>query len=833
MKKKNTTLTLMLATALVSGALGGAFLVSNQVAAETTTPTAATQSIDSVFEKSAGVEFAPQTMGEGTTATNVAAYKLTNGDSVKLKRNLALKWYEGKDDPAYATVKFSFNNEDFTKITLSMDTASAWATVEGKTTNVIEFVKSVDGTLTAYVNPTWGEDGSLTNGAKGQVITNKTGELTLQLKATDVDGEFLVAVTENGATADFDKLNAFTNIGANYAKYLAKNDYPLSFTATTPADKTATVCIYEINGQKFTGITEVDGVYKVSDSAAPVLVVNETFDGFLIGTKFTLNESDDDYKVIDVLQDSNLTTKVKAYQYKPALGEGQTIETGKEKEAYFDLKTSTTFYETSYKKGAEGSGDWTTVYSETGGEEYLSIFFELSDDTYNQTTGTNQKATYFLSWYATESAAEVKPEVVLNETLKTAPAGGEWIYLNRKESAPYYKLPGENATQEEIDAFNTAKTNFLAALQKQASTKYAGSNEDLQIPSVKWLMDDNNGYRAMQFTISYYTPTSTTGSPASLTSKDFDELEIPVEAEGWYEFKIFASDATGNKMQHTLEDEDEPVDITVSNVWDMEDIPSFAFEIKDQGLKVEEPAASKLKSTEILDKTYKLSSSDMKVVGATNLKKAYKLYRIDGTKFNGFQSSALTKIKYEDLAAKLKSNIDNGKINKENAHAEYLKAYAELMVEQLGLETADVENVLKCFIPVSEQGDTINDSKGDFEKFEWNPTAVSFKTAEEGEYLILADFWEGDRPESRAAAYKIVVVESKGYQVQGEDNWFEDNIVSVILFAIAGVMLILIVILLMVKPSDETLEDVEAKAAKKAKKSKKAKKEKTEPKDNE
>ena len=81
-------------------------------------------------------------------------------------------------------------------------------------------------------------------------------------------------------------------------------------------------------------------------------------------------------------------------------------------------------------------------------------------------------------------------------------------------------------------------------------------------------------------------------------------------------------------------------------------------------------------------------------------------------------------------------------------------------------------------------------------------------------------------PTYRAGAYKLIVVESKAYSVTGEDNWLEDNIVSVILFAIAGVMLILIIILLMVKPSDETLEDVDAKAEKKAKKkAKKADKE--------
>ncbi|MBR2330678.1 MAG: hypothetical protein IKA40_05470, partial [Clostridia bacterium] len=455
MRKKNITkLTLMLASALVSTAFGGAFLVANQAAADTATPTAATQSLDSVFEKSgANTELLPQTIGEGATATKVAAYKLSNGGSVKFKRNLALKWYEGKDDAAYATVKFSFKDTEFTKMTLSMDTASAWATVEGKTTNVIEFVKGEGDVLSAYVNPTWNEDGTLANGAKAQAIANKTGVLTLQLQQTAKDGQFKVAITEEGGTADFDKLDAFTNIGANYAKYVAKNDYPLTFKATTAADKTTIVCIHEINGQKFTNVTNDD---KVADTAAPVLVLNETFDGFLLGTKFTLNENDDDYRVIDVLQDSNLDKKVKAYQYNPA----KQIETGKEKEVYFDLTTSRVFYETSY---TTAENKLTSVYKATGGEEYVSIYFELGDDTYNQSTGDYQKATYFLSWYASKSVAEVSASATLATSVKTAPAGGEWILLNNEASAPYYKIPAESATDEEKAAYEKAKTEFTAA----------------------------------------------------------------------------------------------------------------------------------------------------------------------------------------------------------------------------------------------------------------------------------------------------------------------------------------------------------------------------------
>ena len=68
-----------------------------------------------------------------------------------------------------------------------------------------------------------------------------------------------------------------------------------------------------------------------------------------------------------------------------------------------------------------------------------------------------------------------------------------------------------------------------------------------------------------------------------------------------------------------------------------------------------------------------------------------------------------------------------------------------------------------------------------------------------------------------AVAYKLITVESEAATIKGETDWLKNNVVSVVLFSIAGVMLILIIILLLVKPSDETLEDVDEKVANKAK----------------
>ena len=73
----------------------------------------------------------------------------------------------------------------------------------------------------------------------------------------------------------------------------------------------------------------------------------------------------------------------------------------------------------------------------------------------------------------------------------------------------------------------------------------------------------------------------------------------------------------------------------------------------------------------------------------------------------------------------------------------------------------------------------------------------------------------------RASAYKVVIVETEEDVAEGESKvlaWMRNNKVSVILFGVAALMLVLIVILLLVNPSEETLEDVDREVKEKAKK---------------
>ena len=744
-RKKLTGITLLAASALVSTAFGGA-LLGDGVKASAAAETFALSDV-----------FAVSSAEIKKTEDKVTAFAMSDEGSVTLKRDLAFKWYEA-GNKKNLTLKFAFEDLAFETVTFAVDSTSAWATEDDKATNKIVFKKT-----SVKVN----------DGAETAFTFEAKKEYTLTLTETENGGEFTVKLGET-------EIGAFENIGANWSEYEYGKMNPLKITAdlgaTPAADAKSTVLLYEINGQSFTNISDD---FKVTDTAAPVLVVNEAVDGFLLGTAFSL-----DYAVVDVLKDSNLTTTLEYYQYNPT-DETQTYKT---------LSTSTYFMDTTYKKGEE-----TTTVFEQNNEEYVAIKVTLADGTFNGAEGNEAKAVYDLAWYANDGR------------VKTFDGSDiKYLILDRNEKGPEYKLTDAKYAEK--------KAAFEERLQKAASEVYAGSNSKIEFPSFEWLIGDNNGYRNLKFTISYRAPGSTNASTSS--SLSYNNLKLSVSKEGKYEFKIFANDKAGNTTKFTVDGE--LVDVTSSNIWDIEEIPSFTFSIENKGLKVDDgKTSSERKETEVRDETFTLE--DMTVVGATNLQESYKLYKVDVQKFNNNKpegasnilSNYLTDITYETIASAVATKgLD--KVENKEYHKFYLEVYASLIGEKVN---ATAEEVLAtgCFTEIGVAGDRVNNATDEFETYAWNPTAQSFKTVEEGEYLIVADYWEKEIPSQRAMAYKLIPVESESATIKGETDWLKNNVVSGVLFSIAGVMLILIIILLLIKPSDETLEDVDEKVAKKAK----------------
>ena len=789
-KKKLIAISAMLATMTVATVAGGALAIADA----TEKPTYTLSSVFSVDKAELGV------MQSGENY--VTKFTLSDDGAVSFAHNLAYEWREGDSSQArgfkekYLSFTFAFKTLNFKSVTIAMESESAWATKEDRTTNKLTFTKEED---KFYVQINDDET------TKKQVVLTAEQKITMSFDKGGEFGEFAVLISgvKNTDDTDVGRVGVFRNIAGKYGEYVYDEQTPLKITADMGEDSTekAEVLLYAINGQRFDEATEDKKVY---DTAVPVLVINEEFSTFTLGTTISLN-----YTMVDVLQDTGLTKTMEYYHYNP-----DNVVTADDLDEFKEYKktltTSTIIYRMPYTYADDmGTSVKTTVFKKFG-KEYVAIRFSLGDKTFTESSGEYAKAVYDLSWY-TEDAVKV------DERLR--PSKLWYVAFDRSESGATYKYLETDSTTKTNKIVNTTdyeekKSAFESALEKASKDVYAGTNSEVYFPSMEWLFDDDNGYRNLKYTISYRAPGSTSNSVKSDVA--YNKLQLSIAKDGIYEFKVFATDVEKNAMQYYLDGE--LVNVTSDNIWDIEEIPYFTFSVKKQGLKVDDTKNTRRKDTSVLDKSYTMSS--FTVVGATSLKSDYALYKVDTTEYNKtvtankqLSVSDFTGVTYEQLANKLKETGFTLDTAKGDYFALYLKAYAHLVAEA---KNGDAESILStCFEKVGEYGDNINNPTDKYEKYEWNPDSRTFQAVEQGNFLILADYWEEATPASvRAAAYKMVVVETEKLTYTGETDWLKNNVASIVLFSIAGVLLIVIIILLLVKPSDETLEDLDSKAVK-------------------
>lgn len=818
MKRMNKKLlTLMLAGALCSATLGG-ILAQGTVATVAGSAAEATKKITEVFEADKTNGGAIITRANNATAedeTQTLAFELKDSDDkVSIKRDLAYKWFVGKNAAKYFNMTFAFEALSFESVSFVMECAPSVATEDEKTSNTVKFTKDGDKIYASVLN------GDVEDAANKKEIAIAAGDdVRMEFrKAMDSDA-FAVVLTIGGTEY---QIGDFTNIGANYADYSAEKISPLSVSAKFAegaTDTEAVVLMKDINGQSFTNITG-DEEKVITDTAAPVLVINDDLNGFMLGTKIYESLS---YVNIDVLQTSNISELKEFYRYSPVDTEVK----------YTDISTSwsstlvnyTTYYVNDLtgevSKEAKNGYRLTSVYLEEGAE-YVSTKITLGDDAFKDADGEWAKVVYDLSWYAPEyDPTDAARKIVVEKN------GVDCIIVDRNTSGPSYKYIVTNDTTKENDYTDKAEFDrqieiFQDKLEEKAEGVYAGSGAYMYFPSMEWLFQDNNGYRGLRFVISYKTPTSQ--SPSSSAIKTYSGLSLSATSEGTYEFKIFASDKAGNPMYYYLNGE--LVEVTASNVWDIEEIPSFSYEIENLGIKAESSSSTNRKTSKILDETY--TFSDPTIKGATNKQSAYALYKIDLSAYNDtvatgakeLTSSMLSEVGYDQIAKKLEGKITLG--------ADYFDLYttaiSEVLADKVNGDAAAIKAIFGEAIGEYNEKITEEDPEWAWNKYQWKPSSKSFKTVEEGTYMVIADYWERDLPMQRAAAYKVVNVASEADVIKGETQWLKGNVVSVVLFSIAGVMLVIIIILLFIKPSDETLEDLDKKPVKKSnKKDKKSK----------
>ena len=802
-QQKTKILTLTLASVLGAAALCGGTLVAAAADETETTRTPYTYTVSQVFGTTNASLVVENTENVGVSIANEGSFTLS-------QRDLAWKWFTGANKVDYLHFTLAFADLNFSEVVVTLETEMALANDDNKAINTITFTQE-GGEVYAAINKKEGD----AIGVKVAVAPDADGErpfiISLNQDGT-LSSEYNVVLTDKDGAIT--QLGKFTNVGASYGEFASSSATtpltPFKVTAKVPdADndsettEKSVVKVVDINGQSF----KLNADKKIEDTAAPVLVVNNEIATLSFGSVFSV-----DYDCVDVL-DKDVTKTIEYAQYNPTVLD-EAME-------YRTLTSTLYFTPTPYK---DVDGTMKTVYSnveefgvDTDGDgkgdiaaEYVSIVITLSDEYFKG----DYKTAYDLSWYAANSVkvgSSEKDYIILDENKQ----GATYTFLDAKG--------GKNETNANADRV----TKYQTAVDKAAAGLKASSKTNFYLPGLSDLIEDDGGYANLSFTISYKSTNSSSAS--TRTSVSASNLYFPVAKSGTYRFKVFAVDKAGNAMKYYDED-GKLVDVSTGNIWNIEEIPYFEFTIAQPALSVEEQSgkSANRKGSVAIGNVFSDFSPNVLADNPSDVKTEAKLYRVDLDRFNtlfpgkNLSQANLASITYKEIAEAAKKAGNTAK-----DVDDYFKIYAGLLAEVVHVTVEELleANVFVEILPYNDKIDAELDPE-EYNKnnvYEWNAEDQSFKPLNETDvYFIIAVYTDELISSSKACGYMVVGIEQKNDVLPGESDWLKNNLASVILFSIAGVMLILIVVLLFIKPSDETLEDVDSKAKeKKAKPSKK------------
>ncbi|MDE7296161.1 MAG: hypothetical protein K2N84_02730, partial [Clostridia bacterium] len=520
---------------------------------------------------------------------------------------------------------------------------------------------------------------------------------------------------------------------------------------------------------------------KITDDADPVLVRNEDIYSYTLGQKFT-----HDCKVIDVCKKSISSPTHEYYMASHKTEDGKKIfvnptakketitnsdGTSSEKETgeYDDYKTLTT--STHFMPSDDAVRDDFT--------EYVSIRVRLRDD-------RDEIAWAYLHWYAVDGATYVGEDVDGNKF--------PYIKVENKKEGPYY------VTGEE---FTTADANYQEAVNAAANKEgvSAGSGAYFYLPSLRNLIkSDYADYRNLKFSIYYYKQSQAEGASAgSATNLKYNALRFQIDEAGTYRFRVLATDAAGNNMTFPQGEGENEKDETVtsSNIWDLEGYPEYTFEVKYNGVTIEE-----MKEQTAGNRESSYSVSDFTIIALSGIEKDYSLYYINEANLK----EGATLPTYSDLVKAM------NEIKSPEAFAEFCAKY-------------DISEDRKCITEISKFNSDVSEDDDDWDKtdnaYHWNPSSnLSFIPQKSGFYLVGITVTDPNRSNESHVAYQAIRIGNPYDYTPAANDWLQNNIVSVVLFSISGVLLIAIVILFIVKPSEKKVEEIDLDKLKGKKKKK-------------
>lgn len=705
------------------------------------------------------------------------SFVFADGDSrITYRKNLAYHWFGSvKDDEGnptdegaegYLSTEIGFDELTFETFTIEFQSQQYTQTEDGVTNNYVTFIAD-GGDVYVKIGEPLAEDAT-ERADEIETIVSESVALSpdrLTISFSDyASGVYQVSVTDGSATAE----GEFANVGGSYANYVSSNSetsvIPLTYSAqfADGASAPATMVLYSFNGQSFELFGD-EGERLINDDTPPVICLTESVTTVEYGRSISAN-----YAVIDMLATSPRATLNYYVLTNEQLEAGDLNATGDESNFVSVSSGSASPVirgNDSYVPDAEEDENFKT-------ECLVKFYYSVQDSTASGGNTDN----VFIDWYV---PAEYKYTV-------TAGDGEEYDFIRATDD-------GEGATYVTPASGESYQQLVDEALAGQEAS--AGTDKYFYLPSFENFISDNvTLYNDLEFSIYYIS--SQSGSATSLAS---NELSIELSADGLYRFAIYATDSAGNDMYY-IDEEGEKVTFTGSDLEalledpansDLVDyVPVYQFTVNYGGLTVTDPEGQ-----EIGYVGTEYSAGDFEISGlSSNYTTSYTLYIFD----------------------RLAYTRDNGPIS----YAQFIGMVSELF--------NDPETRAAYFQTITP-ADEVENTDPDYElytDYAWDPDNLSFVPQEDNSfYVIRMSAKDNIYNTGEIESFMAISVSAAADHLAGEDDWLENNLVSIILLCVAGVALIGIVLLIVIKPKEKgDIDVIDEKASKRSAKKLKANK---------
>lgn len=729
-----------------------------------------------------GAEITVDRQTEGEETHDFAYFLIEKDETVTFRKSLAYNWFEAGETQGSVNKTFNmvigFNQTDFESYTIKFQSQQYSKTDEKITENYLVFKPTEDNKLSLYISQT----AEIVESTAASATLEYENNRKIAISFGDYDaGEYEVKV--NGEVK-----GTFKNVSKNYSKYVSSGTAavtPLTFSAQfgddAADDAAAGMVMYSLNGQSFEiyGANESNG--KVSgghilDNVAPVLCLDSNVNYFKHGGSI-----DADYTVIDVVASSPRAVEnyyvLTREQYDTADFDYERIESAQGQADLFRSISSSSTVKLLRDHSTFVPDD--CVDAQNGLKEIdgyktyglVKVYMTLKD----VTTSNAQTTNVFLDWYVDDAyKVDIYGAEYKNDSSKSC---GFIRIVEDQEGATYAEsansLAAYKTAIENIETEYQAKIDAVIA-QSEDGKLHAGSDSYFYLPDFAGYITDNlGGYTDLKYTI-YYS-SSTTGSNASLA---YNNLSIALtEANVTYRFTIYATDAAGNNMYYpaSVDDEGNIVyeELDKSKIWDKEYadlLPFFEFPVAYRSATVKDPETQKIG-----------------YVGTTYNNASFKIEGISGTYTTEYMLYVF---------------------NRDAYYADFADA-AELTYDDVVERAEELFNdpsTRKYFTTVRPLS-SLHENDEDYETqsaYAWNSSNVTFVPQSATDlYVVRLVLTDTGLTNQVTDKFMVIRASARANEIYGEDNWLENNVVSIILFCVAGVCLIALVVLFIVKPKDK------------------------------